>query len=496
MNINLDLSSIFSFNNPFYQNNFIYDKLRQCYRPNEKNAKIKFKLDIEEPGLYFFAIKYNSKLRPKLSLELNSSLLSNDLLKHKTETYDKLLNFRQELGPINIKQKENIFNLVSEGIFPDIYQIEIYTYNKESIIKNPYHYKLSDFILIESYNIHGGFYWQLNNYMICCYFCEKFNKIPIVNFTNSLFMNNTVREDFLVIDNSNWFYNYFEQYAKIPYSVYNSLISYPYKKEIDIDMIKSFENNTIENIENNNLHLLNFTRNAFTYMADEFHGKKADYRHIIEKYMIPLPHVKNILSDIKLNFFPKQNPKNKLFGIHYRGTDKIAEHNALEQNPKHHTYEKILNFILKTEENYKNNKDIENIYYVVSSDEKPFIDFLKKNIDSNKLIYYEEGSRSEIKTSGIDTNFTDIPGRNIQIDVNRLTQSQLIKYKNRDTLINNSMHLGHKNMSNYKKGLDSLIDALILEDCDVLFKSKGNFSMFCRLFNKNLDFSYYELNDI
>ena len=51
-------------------------------------------------------------------------------------------------------------------------------------------------------------------------------------------------------------------------------------------------------------------------------------------------------------------------------------------------------------------------------------------------------------------------------------------------------------MSNYKKGIDSLIDALILEDCDLLFKSKGNFSMFCRLFNKNPNFEYIELNDL
>ena len=58
------------------------------------------------------------------------------------------------------------------------------------------------------------------------------------------------------------------------------------------------------------------------------------------------------------------------------------------------------------------------------------------------------------------------------------------------------MHLGHKNISNYKKGIDCLIDALILEDCDILFKSKGNFSMFCKLFNKNPNFEYIELNDL
>lgn len=501
MIIDLNLNTIFSINNDFYNNNFIYDKFRKCYRPKEKNASIKFKVNIDINGDYFIAIKYNSKNKPKLSLEFNSLLLSNDLLKHKTDTYDKLLNFRYEMGPLSIKQKENIFNLYAEGFFPDIYQIEIYTYEKEKIIINPYCYKISDFVLIESYNIHGGFYWHLNNYMICSHFCEKFNKIPIVNFTNSLFMNNTVVENNFIVDNTNWFYNYFEQFANIPYTVYNTIINYPYKKDISEEMILNFEKGI--KYENENI-LLNFTREAFHMMADDFHGnrrniikntQRVDYRYIINKYINPLPHIKNILQEIKKDLFPKKDEKTKLFGIHYRGTDKIAEHNALEQNPKHHTYETILNFILKKENEIKKEKhNIENIYYIVSSDEKPFIEYLKKYIKN--IIYYEEGSRSNIKTSGIETNFTDIPSRNIQVDINTLTPIQLEKYKNRESLINYSMHLGHKNMSNYKKGIDSIIDALILEDCDILFKSKGNFSMFCRLFNKNPNFEYIELNDL
>ena len=128
---------------------------------------------------------------------------------------------------------------------------------KRKIIKNPYCYKINDFVLIESYNIHGGFYWHLNNYMICCHFCEKFGKIPIVNFNNSLFMNNTVIENNLIVDNTNWFYNYFEQFANIPYTVYNTLVNYPYKKEITKEMILNFEKGI--KYEDENV-LLNFKR--------------------------------------------------------------------------------------------------------------------------------------------------------------------------------------------------------------------------------------------
>ena len=435
MIIDLNLNKIFSINNEFYENNFIYDKFRNCYRPKIKNASIKFKVNIDILNDYFIAIKYNSKNKPKLSLEFNSLLLSNDLLKHKTETYDKLLNFRYEMGPLNINKKENIFKLYADGFFPDIYQIEIYTYEKEKIIKNPYCYKISDFVLIESYNIHGGFYWHLNNYMICCHFCEKYNKIPIVNFTSSLFMNNTSKENNLIVDNTNWFYNYFEQFANIPYTVYNTIINYPYKKDINQEIILNLEKGI--KCENENI-LLNFNREAFSLMADDFHGfnpnnkKKADSKFIINKYIKPLPHIKEILKNIKKSIFPVKSNNIRFFGVHYRGTDKIAEFNALEQCPVHHTYENIVKYLIKKEKELKVSEKIDDIYYIVSTDEKPFIEYIKTQIDNNKIIYYNEGNRSSIKTSGIETNFTDIPSRNIQIDINKLKNDQVIKYKNRD----------------------------------------------------------------
>ena len=45
--------------------------------------------------------------------------------------------------------------------------------------------------------------------------------------------------------------------------------------------------------------------------------------------------------------------------------------------------------------------------------------------------------------------------------------------------------MGNKNISNYKKGLDCLIDVLLLDEVDILLQSKGNFSLYCEYFNKN-----------
>ena len=71
--------------------------------------------------------------------------------------------------------------------------------------------------------------------------------------------------------------------------------------------------------------------------------------------------------------------------------------------------------------------------------------------------------------------------------MNLLTEENKKSFIQRDTLINNSIHLGNKNLSNYKKGLDCIFDAFLLSDCNILYHSTGNFSMFCQLFNNNFE---------
>ena len=56
--------------------------------------------------------------------------------------------------------------------------------------------------------------------------------------------------------------------------------------------------------------------------------------------------------------------------------------------------------------------------------------------------------------------------------------------------------MGHKNLSNYKKGLDCLIDAYMLSDCDIIFKSKGNFSNYCTFLNVNPKLEVFDLQKI
>lgn len=470
---------------------FIYDSIRGCYRGNIKNPELKFVYISEIENDFFLGVKYNSLNKPNITFSINNKILTNDLLKNNTQSYDKVLCFRAELGPFKLQKGHNLISLKSDGVFPDIYSIEIYRKNSNfELYRDIYGYKISDFVLLESYNLYGGFYWHINNYMLMCYFCEKYRKIPIVNFTSSTFMNNSTLQNPLVVHNNNWFFNYFNLPKQIPPDVYNTIIKWPIKVNLDNTILLKLQQN--KPIGDNNT-LIYYDRKGFNLFTEEFHQTNA-YKKIIPKYFNFLPHILEKVKLVKGILLPKLKREcYKLIGIHYRGTDKISERGADEQRPKHYTYESVYNLIEDfKKDNIENGKEV---FYMISTDEQPFIDYFIKKY-GRRVLYYDQAYRSRINTSGINYDFSSIPARNIAINTNQLDLINRKIYQERELLINNSIHMGSKNHSNYKKGLDCLIDSLILDDCDFFFKSKGNFSMFCRLFNKNPNMKYYEMNDI
>lgn len=483
----LEIHKIFTNEN----SNFVYDSIRECYRGNKKDLTLKFTYNSESDNQYFLALKYNSLNNPKLTFSINNKILTSDLLKNKTQSYDRILSLRSELGPFELNKGINLISLESKGVFPDVYSIEIYRkYGNLELYRNIYSYKISDFVLLECYNLYGGFYWHLNNYMIMCYFCEKYRKIPVVNFTSSTFINNSTLQNPLVVQNNNWFFNYFNLPKQIPPDVYNTIIKWPIKQVIDDTVILKLQQN--KPIGDNNT-LLYFDRPSFKIMTRDFYSGN-NTKLIINKYFNFLEHITEKVNIVKGLIMPRIKRENyKLVGIHYRGTDKISERGSRERDPKHLTYDSIYELI----ESFKK-QNIEkhfDIFYVITTDEQPFIDYLKKKY-GKKVLYYDQGYRSKITTSGIDYDFSSIPPRNYQIDTKTLDIKERQKYNERELLINNSIHMGSKNESNYKKGLDCLVDALIMDDCDFLFKSEGNFSLFCKLFNKNPNLKVYEMNNI
>lgn len=463
---------------------FTYDIKRDCYRANKMNSSVSWEYNLQTLQAnvpFMLGMTYNSIRRPNMGLRINGKLVLNNIFSKYTSSYDKLLSVRLEEGPFYLTKGKNTLELISLGIFPDIYGIELYP-QKESPNQSisAFSYKMADFIYLDCYNLYGGFFWHINNFIMCCYFADKFGKIPIVNYTNSLFMNNTSAENHMLQQNDNWFYNYFKNYADIPPSYYQAVINCPNKIRIN--------NVTVENYRKhkrfcNDNQVLQFKREAFQYIRERVYQEKA-HKEIIKKYLKPLPHIENMVTQIKAEIFPPKNDLQRFIGIHYRGTDKIEEELNKEQSPKHFKYEDIYNLIVDTAKELIKENGQYDIYIVGCSDEQPFLDYLKKKL-KHKMIFYQGAKRASINTSDLKEDFTSIPNRDKQIDIKTLNDKQLQVHQKRQELIDNSVHMGSKNISNYKKGLDCLVDVLLLDGVDVLLQSKGNFSLYCEYFNKN-----------
>ena len=456
----------------------IYNYTYEAFIISEPNYTLNINYTSEIESNHFLIIKYNSAEKPQITLKINDKIIDSDLLKTKTKSLNKLISFNLQLGPYKLLKGNNKIKLICKGNFPLLYQIEITDKPKinNSIfqIENYFKYRMSDFILLENYNTYGGFYWHIYNYIVCSLVADKYGKIPVVNFNGSLYKSNT-NEFSLIQNNSNWFYNYFEDKTNFSYN--NTVINFPNKIELS--------NNSYKDVKNDNFI---YTFGYFSFgdynkiCLDMNINQKRKY---IQSKLKICDYIIDLSNDIKKTIFPEKI--NKLYGIHYRGTDKVEEGNNDEEHPIHYDYKLIY-------EKFKDKLNKEDTYLVITTDEIPFIEFMKDKF-SNKIIIYKEAIRSNINTSGLNYNFQQTPTRDKIFDKRRLSGNPKKEQILKDKLINNSIHMGHKNLSNYKKGLDCIIDVLMLQECDVIYKSKGNFSNFCCFLNTNPKLEVIELQN-
>ena len=314
---------------------------------------------------------------------------------------------------------------------------------------------------------------------MCCYFCEKFKKKPIVNFNRSLFTQNSSSDHPMIQKNLNWFYNYFQSYLDVPPSIYQAVLECEPKVRLNQKSINFYRKNKTFCLDTQ---VLDFRREGFNMVRENCYVEKG-HRRLVPKYLKPLPHINFLVEKIRKELMPPSHDNLKLIGIHYRGTDKIEEELNKEQKPKHFTYQEIYDIVIDKAKELMKLDSKNDIYILGCSDEKPFLDFFKKRI-RNKFIFYEDATRSQVSTSNLQDDFTKIPNRDKLVKFENLNEEQKILYQKREKLIDNSIHMGTKSVSNYKKGEDCLIDVLLLNQVDVLFQSKGNFSLYCEYFNQ------------
>ncbi len=167
---------------------------------------------------------------------------------------------------------------------------------------------------------------------------------------------------------------------------------------------------------------------------------------IIKKYIKIKPYVLDIVDD-----FHKKTMKNCItIGIHLRGTNKGTEAKT-EINPA--------NLIKKAQEYaYLAASTGKNVKYLVASDEQKLIDFAKKELtrQSDDTVHGEVISYTAERSKGTETNYYTF--------------------------------LGTKKENGFfaKRGLDVLVEVLLLSQCSYFVHTRSNVSTAVIFFNPNL----------
>ena len=195
---------------------------------------------------------------------------------------------------------------------------------------------------------------------------------------------------------------------------------------------------------------LNSIKHYYAFSSNPDHYTK-EFHRIWHQYFKLRPHIQQMIDDFK----HKHDFRNKyVITFHYRGTDKYKTSNAYEDNHEHPPYEFCLALIKKVIK--KSGRPLSDIVTFIATDEQPFVDYIKKE---HVNAVFLDAIRSNANTSDL-----------------KLPSSENECYKVHGTLSSQSVHLGMPGKSGYIKGLDVLVDAVLLGSGNMFIKSRGNVS--------------------
>ena len=308
---------------------------------------------------------------------------------------------------------------------------------------------MDKYIFLYNWNESGGFFWGIQNAIIVCAICDKYNKIPVIIYDKGYYIKN----------------------EHDPPSLKNNWIEYFYESVTP----KYGVNENIEDLENRAKNLGFFNINQFplensngkpylmvgkTYdIKDDMEGG-LDYSGIYKKYFKILPNIQKYIDD----FYNENMKKYHMIGIHYRGTDKGLFDPSQENDPIHYDYDWCIDLIKK----YIEDNRLINYKIFAASDEHPFVNLIE-TIFPDKIVKID-AIRADINTANFDLK---------KCDNNNFSDECL-------DLEKQSVHKGHSEHSNFKKGIDVLIEASLLAKCQYFFKSRGNVSWFVTVMNPNI----------
>jgi hypothetical protein len=315
---------------------------------------------------------------------------------------------------------------------------------------------------------YGGMWWCIYQALVGIHVADTNNLIPIVNYHGGLYGSNSIYDP-PNLPHSWWNY-FFEEPSLINPDEKKRVLEYSKSNLQTMQIHRRFR--TVLPI--NETKCYHFYNQLFLRLCRQ---TKHDMRSVILKYMRPLPYVKKYCDDFWLAHNTNQYT---VVGIHYRGTDKYRTRTADEARPIHYDYPSVASIVREKLAEL----NITQFVLYCSSDELPFIDYMKTQFDD--VVYNDHSVRSTISTSGLQYDFNQIRfGKT----------SDLVQLANYDYVKSLSVHFGNKDKSNFIKGFYSLTDCLLFSKCSVLFLSQGNFSDFA-MFNTEPETKIYHLNDL
>jgi hypothetical protein len=308
-------------------------------------------------------------------------------------------------------------------------------------------------LLITSYNVHGGFFWHVYNVLQALHVAEKYNMKPVVFFIQGLYQETRPHLIHTHTDpNHNWWNEFFE-------SINETTLSH----HVLLAHLRHARPWCLKNRQGTP-QVLEFTRKSLK-SARKYKQHITEplvFQKLWRKWITPKPHILERVQRFKAN---KKWPP--VAAMHYRGTDKLPGASGNEDNPKHCSYS-FCGDLLETLRPSKK----QSIF--VASDEQPFIEYLKNRF-GDEVIWCTNSLRSSICTSNfqMDTSACSSIGEE--------DDSEACKAYRR--FIQESVHRGFPERSKYKKGEDVLVDVLLMSECPIFFRSRGNVSNFVTYIN-------------
>jgi hypothetical protein len=313
-------------------------------------------------------------------------------------------------------------------------------------------------LVLKNHCSRAGFFSSISMVNHALYACERSNRKLVVLFNNGPYKED--RPNFIAgnpcYNKYDWFSYYFEPINQTtqPLSYWKAWCDgHPSASAVTpTELGNIFCETTDSHTKSGITKFFSFgsVKNYYSFDSTPDHYDK-EFHRIWHKYFKLRPHIQTMVDDFK----SKYDFANKyVITLHYRGTDKF-NHYGYEDNHEHPPYEFCSDLVKKVIK--KSGRLLSDIVTFIATDEQPFVEHMKQ---ANVNAVFADAIRSCTSTSGLDFN-----------NLERHKKDGV--YKN---LAAQSVHLGMRDKSNYIKGRDVLVDAILLGSGNIFIQSKGNVS--------------------